>query len=212
MTASARGRGRAIPVAQGLGCAHGNRREPACLGARNLWRRSAPFFAVIRTGFPGDCGALAVLLVLWVAARRWWTSDIASTLVLVAFAISLGCAAARLRTRLVGAPVIASETGPVMLEAWVQEFEPGNRRTRLLLRGRSIPGRAMESWPQFVRVTHSGRLEVAPRRFVRCWFALRPPPSSAMPVRLSRTCAPATQGDPEPRPDRVRKSGSHRLG
>lgn len=126
-------------------------------------------------------GASAALLVLWVAARRWWTSDIAITLVLVVFGISLGCAAAGLRTRLVSAPVIASETGPVMLEGWVQEIEPGNRGVRLLLRVHSIAGLATESWPQFVRVTHTSRLEVAPGRFVRCWSVLRPPPSPAMP-------------------------------
>lgn len=119
----------------------------------------------------------AALLVMWIVARKWWTSDIAIALVMVAFGVSLGCAAAGLRARLVSAPVIASETGPVMLEGWVQEIEPGNRGVRLLLRVHSIAGLATESWPKFVRVTHTSRLEVAPGRFVRCWSVLRPPPS-----------------------------------
>jgi competence protein ComEC len=130
--------------------------------------------------FPVVAATSAALLILWLAARRWWTSDLAIALVLVAFGVSLGCAAGGLRTRLVSAPVIASETGPVMLEGWVQEIEPGNRGVRLLLRVHSIAGRATETWPQFVRVTHTSRLEVAPGRFVRCWSVLRPPPAPAM--------------------------------
>lgn len=131
--------------------------------------------------FPVIAATSAAFLVWWMVARRWWTSDIAIALVLVAFGVSLGCAAAGLRTRLVSAPVIAAETGPVMLEGWVQEIEPGNRGVRLVLRVHSIAGQAAETWPKFVRITHTSRLEVAPGRFVRCWSVLRPPPSPAMP-------------------------------
>lgn len=121
------------------------------------------------------------LLCLWLAARRWWTSDIAITLVVVAFGVALGLSAAALRTRSVAAPVIASETGPAMVEGWVQEVEPGRRGVRLLIRVHSIANMSTSDWPEYVRITHTSRLEVAPGRFVRCWSVLRPPPGPAMP-------------------------------
>ncbi|MFN3910447.1 ComEC/Rec2 family competence protein [Hyphomonas sp.] len=135
---------------------------------------SEPRFAVLS-------GAAALLFGLWMMARRWWTSDLAITAVLIAFGLVLGAAAGSARARFVTAPVVGTETGPVMLEGWVQEIEPGRRGVRLLIRVHSIAGLSDVEWPEFVRVTHMSRLEVAPGRFVRCWSVLRPPPSPAMP-------------------------------
>ena len=133
-----------------------------------------PDFAVI-------LGAAGSFFALWFAARRWWTSDVAIAAVLVCFGLSLGAAAAGARARLVAAPVMLGEAGPAMLEGWVQEVEPGRRGVRLLIQVHSIAGMSEDEWPEFVRVTHTSRLEVSPGRFVRCWSVLRPPPSPALP-------------------------------
>ncbi len=114
--------------------------------------------------------ALAVselLICLWLVARRWVTSDIVITLIVLALGVSAGLSAAAFRACSVMAPVIATETGPVMVEGWVQEIEPGRRGVRLLLRVHSIANMSNSDWPEYVRVTHTSRLEVAPGRFVR---------------------------------------------
>ncbi len=126
-------------------------------------------------------GVLGASMLIWLAARRWSTSDTAITLTVIALGAALGLAAASHRAREVAAPVILSATGPVMTEGWVQDVEPGRNGVRLLVRVHSIAGMAAEQTPKFVRLTHTSRLEVFPGRFVRCWSVLRPPPGPAMP-------------------------------
>ena len=94
--------------------------------------------------------------------------------------VSLGLAAGTVRSLLVDAPVVQSETGPVMVEGWVQDIEPGRKGVRLMIKVHSVAGMAPAEWPTYLRVTHISRLEVAPGRFVRCWSVLRPPPGPAM--------------------------------
>jgi hypothetical protein len=64
-----------------------------------------PDFAVV-------LGAAGSFFALWVAARRWWTSDVAIAAVLVCFGLSLGAVAAGAGARLVAAPVMLAEAGP----------------------------------------------------------------------------------------------------
>lgn len=125
--------------------------------------------------------ATGLSFVVWMAARKWWTSDTAIALVVVVFGLSLGMLSGSVRTRLAEAPVVAAETRPAMVEGWVQEVEPGRRGVRLLIRVHSVAGLSDTESPEFVRLTHTSRLEVAPGRFVRCWSVLRPPPGPAMP-------------------------------
>jgi competence protein ComEC len=93
---------------------------------------------------------------------------------------SLGVTAGTVRSLTSAAPVIGSETGPVMLEGWIQEIEPGQKGVRLNIRVHSISGMSPSDWPLNVRVTHMSRLEVSAGRFVRCWSVLRPPPAPSM--------------------------------
>ncbi len=118
---------------------------------------------------------------VWVMARRWWTSEAAIMVIVILLGVSLGLAAGTVRSILVDAPVVQSETGPVMVEGWVQDIEPGRKGVRLMIKVHSVAGMAPSEWPYYVRVTHTSRLEVAPGRFVRCWSVLRPPPGPAMP-------------------------------
>jgi competence protein ComEC len=126
-------------------------------------------------------GAAAGTFLLWLAARLWWTSDMAIMLSVIALGACLGLAAASLRARSVDAPVVRAETGPVLVEGWVQEVEPGRKGVRLLIKIHSVARMSDSEWPEYVRLTHTSRLEVAPGRFVRCWSVLRPPPGPSMP-------------------------------
>lgn len=121
------------------------------------------------------------VFAVWMMARRWWTSEAAIMVMVILLGVSLGLTAGTVRSLLVDAPVVTSETGPVMVEGWVQDIEPGRKGVRLMIKVHSVAGMAQAEWPSYVRVTHTSRLEVAPGRFVRCWSVLRPPPGPAMP-------------------------------
>jgi competence protein ComEC len=120
-------------------------------------------------------------LTAWLLARRFLTSDILICLFAVLFGVSLGVTAGCLRSAMISTPTITEETGPVMLEGWVQDVEPGRKGVRLLIQVHAIANTAEAGRPQTVRLTHTSRLEVAPGRFVRCWAVLRPPPGPSMP-------------------------------
>jgi competence protein ComEC len=126
-------------------------------------------------------GLAAMTLVVWLAARRWCTSDVAIACAVVCLGLSAGTLAASLRASRVEAPVVEEQSRPAMLEGWVQDIEPGRKGVRLLIRVHSVAGMATDDWPRYVRLTHTSRLEVAPGRFVRCWAMLRPPPGPSMP-------------------------------
>ena len=99
---------------------------------------------------------------------------------LLAFGAALGMSSASLRARLVAAPVIARETGPVMVEGWLSEIETGAKGPRLRIDVHAIAGLPPDATPERVRLTHRSRLEVSSGRFVRCWAVLRPPPSPSL--------------------------------
>lgn len=121
-------------------------------------------------------GLASLLLVRWLHR-----SDFTYAVTICLFGIVLGFSAGALRARLVEAPVITSETRPVMLEGWVANIEPGTKGARLKIKVHSIAGFPAEQQPELVRVTHRSRLEVSSGRFVRCWVVLRPPPSPTLP-------------------------------
>ena len=123
----------------------------------------------------------AVLLVVWWAARQWSRPETVIMLTIVMLGGSLGLTAGTVRALTAAAPAIGSETGPVMLEGWIQEIEPGQKGVRLNIRVHSISGMSPSDWPLNVRVTHMSRLEVSAGLFVRCWSVLRPPPAPSMP-------------------------------
>jgi len=143
---------------------------------------AAAYFALpYEPALTATLGAAAGTFVLWLVARLLLTSDTAITLAVIAFGACLGLAAASLRARNVDAPVIRAETGPALVEGWVQEVEPGRKGVRLLSKVQSVGGMSDAEWPEFVRLTHASRFGVAPGRFVRCWSVLRPPPGPSLP-------------------------------
>lgn len=139
------------------------------------------YFALHEEPDPAALWALTgITLLLLLAARRWLHFDTPVALFTVLFGLSAGMAAASLRTHQVAAPVLTENLGPVMVEGWLQEVEPGIRGPRLLIRPHSISGLSHEATPHLIRLTHTSLLEVSPGRFVRCWAMLRPPPGPSM--------------------------------
>lgn len=118
--------------------------------------------------------------VFFIARRIWWLS-VVSLPALIALGVIGGFTAGAVRAATVAAPVILSETRPLMLEGWVKEVEPGAKGARLRIEVHAMSGLSPEETPKYVRVTHKLSLEVAPGRFVRCYVVLRPPPSPSLP-------------------------------
>jgi competence protein ComEC len=138
---------------------------------------SAPFEPTLLEVWGLLAAALTVLLVV-----RWLhRSDLTYAITICVFGLVLGFSAGAIRARLVQAPVIGTETRPVMLEGWVANIEAGEKGARLKIKVHSIAGFGAEELPELVRVTHRARMEVSSGRFVRCWVVLRPPPSPTLP-------------------------------
>ena len=121
--------------------------------------------------------AMSILIAL---GRRFLLPSLLQLCVWLAFGAALGMSSAALRARLVAAPVIVAETGPVMVEGWLSEIETGAKGPRLRIDVHAIAGLTPETTPKTVRLTHRSRLEVSSGRFVRCWGVLRPPPAPSM--------------------------------
>lgn len=119
--------------------------------------------------------------VLFFLARRIWWLSAAGLPALLCLGVAGGFTAGAVRAARVAAPVILSETRPVMLEGWIDAVEPGAKGARLRIEVHAISGLSAPETPRYVRVTHKLSLEVAPGRFVRCFGVLRPPPSPSLP-------------------------------
>lgn len=84
-----------------------------CAGAALYMSLPIEVPAVWQAGlFAGASGTMLL-------SRRYQRSDILYAFAVIGFGMVLGSSAAAIKARLVEAPVIASETRPVMLEGWV---------------------------------------------------------------------------------------------
>jgi competence protein ComEC len=127
---------------------------------------------------------LTVVIVLFLLALGIWrvcasrSGFVLTGLMLLG--IVTGLLAGKLATVRVAHPTLQSALGPVMIEGWVEEVEPGGKGPRLRLLVHAIDGLDASQAPRHVRVTHRLSLEVEAGRFVRCWVVLRPPPAPVM--------------------------------
>jgi len=126
-------------------------------------------------------GVFGAGLIVLMIVRGLHRSDMTYAITISIFGLVLGVSAGALRTALVAAPVIETETRPVMLEGWITNIEAGEKGARLKIKVHSIAGFSAEQQPVLVRITHRSRLEVSSGRFVRCWAVLRPPPAPTLP-------------------------------
>ena len=128
------------------------------------------------------CIAATFATAVVFAMSRWiWWLAAASLPALLLLGGCAGFTAGAVRAVTVAAPVIRSETRPLMLEGWVKEVEPGEKGARLRIETHAMSGYSPAETPRYVRVTHKLSLNVAPGRFVRCYVVLRPPPSPSLP-------------------------------
>ncbi|MBI1185944.1 MAG: DUF4131 domain-containing protein [Alphaproteobacteria bacterium] len=127
-------------------------------------------------GFVVLAGAAAAIAAWPSAARRLVWERLRACAVgacLVGAFAALGAAAAEWRTASVAAPRLAAETGPVIVEGWVDAVEAGEPRTRLRLLTHRIEGVAEA--PRFVRVSTPGVRAFSAGRAIRCRAILGPP-------------------------------------
>lgn len=119
---------------------------------------SLPFEPAFAIAF----GLFVLALVVWWLALR---VDRALLRSVVGFGVATGFLAGKVATVRVAHPVIETAIGPVMVEGWVEEIEPGGKGARLRLLVHAIDGLEAGHTPKNVRVTHTSRLEVEAGRF-----------------------------------------------
>ena len=102
-------------------------------------------------------------------------------LLVIACGAACGFIAAKIHVSARNAPILTQSIGPVMLEGWVTDVEPGKNGSRLRISVHSVAGVPYDQTPRDIRLTHSNSLEVEPGRFARCWGVVRPPPQPEFP-------------------------------
>lgn len=120
--------------------------------------------------------ALATLLL----ALTWKTSGIWRALFMALLFISLGFAAATLRTALVASPVL-ERAGLYEVKGFVEGVESFGRRHRLVLRPVFMERVTREAMPYRIRVGGPGGAGIVPGQFVALRANLSPPAEAAMP-------------------------------
>jgi competence protein ComEC len=115
----------------------------------------------------------AVLLVRLPGAPLARLYAWASALALMGGAFGLGATSAQVRTTSVATPRIERELGPVRIEGWVMEAEPGATRPRIRILVHSIEGLA--ATPRYARISVHADGVLPPGRAAHCLVILRPP-------------------------------------
>lgn len=129
-------------------------------------------------GFTAALLAFTLLLV-----RRQMSGVLVSFSLLLTAASALGFADAELRTRIVAAPVILRDTGPVRVSGRIEDVEiRASDSARIIVSVSSMAGGGPE--PDEVRLTISGARAIAaaqPGAVISALALLRPPPEPALP-------------------------------
>lgn len=125
-------------------------------------------------------GLLVAALALRLATR---VRTFGSILTCVLLCMAIGLAAAKVRTELVRAPILASETGPAEVSGFVELIEAkGEGRSRLTLRVISIESVSSEATPARLRVSVRPAVEgLLPGDKVSLTAKLSPPPRASVP-------------------------------
>ena len=120
-------------------------------------------------------------LLSWWILRKYSLEVLPRGLIAVVLGASFGLAIIKTHTDFKTAPALTASLGPVMIEGWITNVEPGKNGDRLRIRLHSVAKQSTDTMPRSVRLTHSNSLEVEPGRFVRCFAVLRPPPQPEFP-------------------------------
>jgi len=123
---------------------------------------------------------LAVALLLVLLLRQRQAPLIGSIALAVAAA---GFAAAQLRSDLVAAPILASETGPRAITGRILAIEASEQRPRVVLHRLTVSGLSEAETPDRVRLRLAtvGSRDLRPGDWLRVVGVLRPPPQPSVP-------------------------------
>ncbi|MBY0361290.1 MAG: ComEC family competence protein [Phreatobacter sp.] len=146
---------------------------PVAMGAGILLYFAAP-------DEPTVAAPLALLALLCLVALRLRERYAAFLVMAALAAMTVGFAAATLKTHWMKHPILAGETGVVRVEAWVEAVEKREGNDRLTLHVIAI-NPAPERMPQRIRVTSRTRSAVAVGQPVTLTARLRPPADPAAP-------------------------------
>ena len=143
----------------------------------------AAYFGIANEPPPAAAVIAAGAGLACIAARRKISSALNSFFVLLAAAALFGFADAQFRTRIVAAPIIATELGPVRVTGRVDDVDVrAPDRARLIIAVSRIQG--FQTPPAYVRLTISGArgmAEAKPGAVLSALAILLPPPEPAMP-------------------------------
>jgi len=118
--------------------------------------------------------ALSFAGAIWLQRRA--VSSVFLTAAIIVCGASAGALAGGLATHRSDHVMIAEPMGPVLLEGWIMDAQPGRSGVRLVIGVHAIDSLDAELTPKKVRLTHTLSLNTEPGRYVRCWAVLRPPP------------------------------------
>lgn len=122
----------------------------------------------------------AAALALHLAGPRGGLAGIATAMLLTT---TLGLGAAKLRTEIVRAPVLAAQIGPIDVYGFVELVEPrATKGQRLTIRVTAMEKHEAHAWPVRVRIrTLAENPALKPGDAVRLKATLSPPPDPALP-------------------------------
>lgn len=126
--------------------------------------------------------ALAGLVLVWFAGRRLqWRPLVMAVIGLLVLACA-GFQTAVIRTRLVAAPLVPADMGPVIVEGVVVDIRsPSAERWRLLITPSRIGRLAPSAMPARIRLVTAVGDSAAPGDLIRVTAILNPPPGPASP-------------------------------
>ncbi len=121
-------------------------------------------------------GAAICAFMAMVYARRLAVPGLVFLMLLSVFGATFGALSGKVASLRLEHPVMSRALGPVLVEGWISDVEPGHKGIRLRLNVHAIDGLAVEETPKSVRLTHTSGFKVEAGRFVRCWAVIRPLP------------------------------------
>lgn len=144
---------------------------------------TAIYFALPYEPDPPTAIAIAAIGLAAILARSQFSAALPLFLLVLVAASAFGFADGELRTRIVAAPVVSSDTGQVRVSGRVEDVEiRAPDRARIILSVDQIAGGGPK--PQFVRLTIVGARAIAaaqPGAVISALAELRPPPEPALP-------------------------------
>lgn len=122
-----------------------------------------------------------VAVSVWLAARAMGLSRVVTLPLMLLMCMTLGLAAAKVRTEAVAGPIAPTLDEPTTIEGWVIDVDsPGQNGARVVIAPVSVRGLAPEATPIRMRATVKGD-PPPPGMPIRLFAIVNPPPAPASP-------------------------------